>query len=82
MGVGGLAYEVLQFVVEDEDEGSASASEYVGEGSFEEGSTAFLRGDRLPAVDRALVDDLGLLAARLHHHTPTYGVEGVRHDTG
>jgi hypothetical protein len=33
-------------------------------------------------VSRVLVDNIALCPARLHHHTPTDGIEGVGNNTG
>lgn len=74
--------QVLDLVVHDQYDGATGASEHVGEGSLEEGAGAFLFGDGHPAVSGALVDDFALGTSRLHHHTPTDGVEGIRDDAG
>lgn len=73
---------LLDFVIHDEYDGTAGTTENVGERALEEGAGTFGLGDRDPAVSGALVDDFSLLASGLHHHTPTYGVEGIRDDTG
>lgn len=73
---------LLDFIVQHKYEGTASTTEYVGEGTLEEGATTLLFGDGSPAVQCALVDDLGLGTTRLHHHATTDGIEGIRHDTG
>lgn len=73
---------LLDFIVQHKYEGTASTTEDVGEGTLEEGTGTLLLGDGSPAMQCALVDDLGLGTARLHHHTTTDGVEGIGHDTG
>lgn len=73
--------EVLDFVVEYEHDGATSASENVGESSLEEGGGTFRFCDGGPAVERVLVQNVGLLTSRLHHHTPTHSVEGIRDDS-
>lgn len=73
--------ESLDFVVEHEHEGAAGTAEHVGEGALEEGTGALVLGDRRPAVHGALVQHLGLSAARLHHHAPAHGVEGIGDNT-
>lgn len=52
--------DFLDFVVEDEHEGAAGASEDVREGSLEEGFWSLCFGDGGPAMDCVLVDDLAL----------------------
>lgn len=74
--------QLLDLIVQDKHERATSASEYVGEGSLEEGGGALLLGDGGPAVQGALVQDVALGASGLHHHAPADGVEGVRDDTG
>lgn len=78
---GGNLKEVLDLVVEYEYKGTTSTTENVGEGALEEGTSALSLGDRGPAVHGALVQNFRLGTARLHHHTPTYGVEGIGYDT-
>lgn len=75
-----LAEQGLEFVVEDEHQGAAGTSDDVGEGALEEGRAALRLGDLDPAVERVLVEDLALGAARLHHHATTDSVERIRHD--
>lgn len=73
--------KVLNFVVQYKYEGTASTTEDVGEGSLEEGTGTFCLGNSCPAVSRALVENVSLGSARLHHHTPTHSVEGIRDNT-
>jgi len=73
-------HENLDLIVENEHQGATSAAENVGEGALEEGTSAFVLGDLLPAVDGASVHDFGALATRLHHKTTTDSVEGIRDD--
>lgn len=74
--------ELLDFIVQHQYEGTAGTAEDVREGTLEEGAGALLFGDGGPAVQRALVDDLGLGTTGLHHHATTHGVEWIGHDTG
>jgi len=71
----------LDLVIEYEHKSTTGTTEYVGEGTLEECPRTFGGGDRLPAVDCALVQDVALGAARLHHHTPTHRIEWIRDDT-
>lgn len=73
--------KVLDFVVQYKYEGTASTTEDVGEGSLEEGTSTLRLGDSCPAVSRALVENISLGSTRLHHHTPTHSVEGIRDNT-
>jgi len=72
-----LEEEALDFVVQDEYEGTAGTSEDVGERALEEGAASLSLEDGCPAVGGALVCHVGLGAPGLHHHPPTDGVEGV-----
>lgn len=73
--------DVLDLVVKYKHDGTSGTAQNVGECTLEERGSALSLGDRHPAVDRVLIDDLGLLAAGLHHHAPTDRVERIRHDT-
>lgn len=73
--------EFLDLVVEYEYKSTTSTTEDVGESALEEGVTSLGLVDRGPAVEGALVQDLGLGTSGLHHHTPTHGVEWIGHDT-
>lgn len=77
-----LVHQLLQLIVQHKHEGSTSSTQHVREGSLEEGAASLLLEDGGPAVDGVLVDDLGGLATRLHHHATTHGVEGIGHDSG
>lgn len=74
--------EFLDFIIEYQHKGTTSTTENVGEGALEESTSTLRLGDRRPAVDCVLVQDFALGTTRLHHHTPTYRVEGIRDDTG
>lgn len=76
-----LTDQRLELIIEDEDKSATSAAENVGQGTLEEGTAAFCLVNLGPAVEGVLVHDLALGAARLHHHTTTDSVEGVRDDT-
>lgn len=78
----GLTDEGLKLIVEDEYEGTTGTTQDVGQSSLEEsfGSLSFV--DLGPAVQGVLVHNLALGTARLHHHTTTDSVEGIRDDTG
>jgi len=71
----------LDLGIENEHEGTTSATEHVGEGTLEEGTGAFLSGDLSNAVHCASVLNIGTSAARLHHQSSTNGVKRVRDDT-
>jgi len=71
----------LDLGVENEHESTTSATEHVGEGTLEEGTGAFLRGDLSNAVHCASVLDIGTSATRLHHQSSTNGVKRIRDDT-
>lgn len=73
--------DLLDLIVQDEHEGTTSASEDIGEGTLEEGAGALSLGNGRPAVDGVLVQDIGLGTSRLHHHAPTDGIEGVGDDS-
>lgn len=77
-----LTQQGLDLIVKDEHESTASASEDVGKSSLEESFASLSFVDLGPAVDGVLVHDVGLSTSRLHHHTTTDSVEGVRDDTG
>lgn len=68
--------------IQGEHECAAGAAEHVGEGALEESARALVLRDLHPAVQRILVLDRTLLAARLHHHAPSHRVERVRGDAG
>jgi hypothetical protein len=70
----------LDLVVENKHKSATGTTEDVGECALEEGTSALVLGDGGPAVHRALVHDVGLGPARLHHHATTHGVEGIRND--
>ncbi|ETW05191.1 hypothetical protein H310_04184 [Aphanomyces invadans] len=70
----------LEFIVQDQDEGTASTTNHVGASTLEESLGAFVSSDLGPAVEGRLVQDV--LAASLHHHATTDRVERVRQDTG
>jgi len=77
-----LEKESLDLIVENQDQGTACATENVGESSLEESLATLLPEDLAPAIDGVLVHDVGSLATRLHHHTTTDSVEGIGDDTG
>lgn len=72
----------LDFIVQHQYESTAGTTEDVGEGTLEEGTGTLLLGDSGPAMQCALVDDLGRGTARLHHHATTDSIEGIGYDTG
>ena len=69
----------MDLVVEDEHKGSTSSSEYVGEGSLEEGLGSFVLEDFLEAIDSAGVKDIS--STGLHHKSSSDGVEGIGDDS-
>jgi len=69
----------LHFVVHDQDKGSTSTSEDVGESSLEEGLTTFILVDLGEAVKSAVVKDF--LSTRLHHQSSSNGIEGIGKET-
>ena len=73
--------KVFDFIVQHKYESTSSTTEDVGEGSLEEGTSTFTFRDSCPAVSSALVENVTLGSARLHHHTPTHSVEGIRDNT-
>lgn len=78
----GFLQDLLDFIVQHKHESTASTTEHVGEGTLEEGTAALLFGNGRPAVEGALVHNLGLGTSRLHHHATTDGIEGIGHNTG
>jgi len=70
----------LHFVVENQDKGSTSTSEDVGESTLEESLTTFLAVDLGEAVKSTLVEDF--LLTRLHHQSSSDGIEGIGDETG
>jgi len=70
----------LHFVVHDQDKGSTSTSEDVGESSLEEGFSTFILSDLNETVKSTGVHDI--LSTRLHHQSSSNGIEGIREDTG
>jgi len=70
----------LHFVVHDQNKGSTSTSEDVGEGTLEESLTTFLAVDLGETVEGTGVEDF--LLARLHHQSSSDGIEGIRDNTG
>jgi len=66
----------LEFVVENQDEGSTHTSEDIGEGSLEEGLATFILVDLGEAVEGTVVKDF--LSTRLHHESSSDGIEGIR----
>jgi len=72
----------LHFVVEDQNKGSTSTSEDVGEGTLEEGLTTFILVDLSEAVKSTGVHDFCSLSTRLHHQSSSDSIKGIRHDTG
>jgi len=79
LGLGGSEVN-LHFVVENQDKGSTSTSEDVGESTLEESILAFLAVDLGEAVQGTLVKDF--LLTRLHHQSSSDGIEGIREETG
>lgn len=77
-----LYEEIPNFVVEDQNEGSACTTDDIGERPLEESARPFKLADLHPAIQGVLVQHVGLCATALHHHTPAHGVEGVRDDPG
>lgn len=73
--------DLLDFIVQYKHESATSTSEYVGEGTLEEGASTFLLGNCGPAVQCVLVDDFGCFAARLHHHATTHSIEWIGYNT-
>jgi len=69
----------LNFVVEDQDDGTTGATDGVGEGTLEEGTGTFVDEDLSPAVEGGGVQDF--TTTRLHHHTTTDSVEGIGDNT-
>lgn len=68
----------LNFIVHDQDERPADATEDVGEGTLEEGAETFLRVNLREGVERAVVQLLA--GARVHHQTTTDSVERIGED--
>lgn len=67
----------LEFVVEYQDEGTASSTENVGQSSLEESTGTFILGDLDPAIQCVLVHNVSLCASRLHHHSSSDSVEWI-----
>jgi len=65
----------LDLVVEDKHECATSASDDVGERSLEEGLGALVDVDLLDAINGAAVKKVA--SSRLHHKSPSHGVEGI-----
>lgn len=76
-----LTENFLDLIVEDQHKSAASATEYVGQCTLEEGASAFILGNLAPAVQCVLVHNVGLCATRLHHHAPSHGVEWIGQDS-
>jgi len=74
--------DLLQLVVQHQHEGSAHASQNVGQRALEESLATLVTCDLPPAVDGAGVHNVGSFAARLHHHASTDSVEGIGGQTG
>jgi len=69
----------LHFVVHDQDKGSTSTSEDVGESTLEESLTTFVFQDLLEAINCTIVQEF--LSTRLHHQSSSNSIEGIRNDT-
>lgn len=76
-----LLQKVLNLVVKYEHERAAGTTENVGESALEEGITTLRLVNGGPTVESIFVQDVALGTARLHHHAPTYRIEGIGHDT-
>ncbi len=70
----------MDLVVEDEHKSSTSSSEYVGEGSLEEGLGSFVLENLFEAINSAGVKDIS--STRLHHKSSSDGVKGIGDDSG
>ena len=77
-----LEQQSLDFVVQDKYEGSSSSSQDVRKGSLEEGFTSLLLSNLSPAVNGVLVLSFSSRSSRLHHHSSSNSIEGIRDDTG
>jgi hypothetical protein len=75
----GLSEIDLEFVVEDQDEGSSHTSEDVGEGTLEESFTTFVLVDLSEAVQSSGVHNV--FSTRLHHESSSDGIEGIREES-
>ncbi|KAL2725517.1 hypothetical protein V1478_008190 [Vespula squamosa] len=74
--------EVLDFVVQYKYEGTTSTTKNIRECTLEECITTFRFVNSGPAMKSTLVQDFRLRTSGLHHHAPTYRIEGIRYDTG
>jgi len=76
-----LVQQLLELVVQNQHEGTTSTTQNVGACTLEEGLGALLSHQLDEAVHGGSVLALCQRTARLHHHTTTDGVEGVRNQT-
>jgi len=77
-----LEKEVLDLIIENQHKGTTCSSKDVWESTLEEGCTTLYLVDDSPAMQCVLVDNVSLGTTRLHHHSPTYCIEGIWHNTG
>jgi len=78
LGLGGE--HNLEFVVEDQNDGSTHTSEDVGKGTLEESLTTFVLSDLSEAIESTSVHNI--LSTRLHHESSSDGIKGIRSQTG
>lgn len=71
---------MLEFVVENEDQGGTNGSVDVGQVTLEETSSTFLSVDFLEAIDSAVI--FFCTSTRLHHKSSSDGIEGIRQGFG
>jgi len=69
----------LEFVVEDQDEGTTGTSDNVRKSTLEEGFSTFILGNLDEAVKGSGVKNL--LLTRLHHESSSDGVQRIRSET-
>jgi len=74
-----LLKSLLDFVIQDKDEGTTSSTENVRESSLEESSSSFVLGNLSPAVEGTVVKLL--LLSCLHHESSSHSIEWVGDDT-
>ena len=81
VGLLSILEEGLDLIVQDEHESATHTTENVRESALEESLRALGLSDLGPAVDGVLVHAFVGGQTRLHHHTSTDSVEGVRDNT-
>lgn len=77
-----LEEESLDLIIEYQHKGTTCSSQDIRESTLEEGCSTLHLVDDGPGMQSVLVYDVSLGATRLHHHSPTYCIEGVGHNSG